>query len=139
MTSAAAEPGPTFEELAKEFTDPTLKAVDVDGVVSSPLSFSPQQDFFFCSARSHTFPQQAILKLVKHCTECLPGIATGQLVGLDDGPVLEVSNSFPLPQEDDDAVGSDFALDMLRCFREGLCISIPPSPPPTRAHARTLS
>jgi translation initiation factor 3 subunit H len=40
---------------------------------------------------------QAILKIVKHCTECQPSLVTGQLLGLDIGATLEVTNCFPFP------------------------------------------
>jgi JAB1/Mov34/MPN/PAD-1 ubiquitin protease len=38
-----------------------------------------------------------ILKLVKHCQECAPNLVTGQLLGLDVGSTLEVTDSFPFP------------------------------------------
>ena len=39
----------------------------------------------------------AVLKIVKHCTECQPSLVTGQLLGLDIGATLEVTNCFPFP------------------------------------------
>ena len=39
----------------------------------------------------------AVLKIVKHCTECQPSLVTGQLLGLDIGTTLEVTNCFPFP------------------------------------------
>lgn len=39
----------------------------------------------------------AVLKIVKHCTECQPSLVTGQLLGLDIGTSLEVTNCFPFP------------------------------------------
>ncbi len=38
-----------------------------------------------------------ILKIVKHCQECAPNLVTGQLLGLDVGQTLEVTDSFPFP------------------------------------------
>ena len=38
-----------------------------------------------------------ILKIVKHCQECAPALVTGQLLGLDVGSTLEVTDSFPFP------------------------------------------
>lgn len=38
-----------------------------------------------------------ILKIVKHCQECAPNLVTGQLLGLDVGSTLEVTDSFPFP------------------------------------------
>lgn len=40
---------------------------------------------------------QAILKIIKHCKEFMPALVTGQLLGLDVGSVLEVTNCFPFP------------------------------------------
>ena len=40
---------------------------------------------------------QAILKIIKHCKEFSPALVTGQLLGLDVGSVLEVTNCFPFP------------------------------------------
>ena len=41
--------------------------------------------------------EQAILKIIKHCKEFSPALVTGQLLGLDVGSVLEVTNCFPFP------------------------------------------
>lgn len=40
---------------------------------------------------------QALLKITKHCKESAPNLVTGQLLGLDIGSVLEVTNCFPFP------------------------------------------
>lgn len=40
---------------------------------------------------------QALLKIIKHCKEFAPNLVTGQLLGLDIGSVLEVTNCFPFP------------------------------------------
>lgn len=40
---------------------------------------------------------QAMLKIIKHCKEFSPSLVTGQLLGLDVGSVLEVTNCFPFP------------------------------------------
>ncbi len=47
--------------------------------------------------RSVQLDGQAILKIVKHCSECAPSLVTGQLLGLDVGTTLEVTNCFPFP------------------------------------------
>lgn len=39
----------------------------------------------------------AILKIVKHCKECMPSLVTGQLLGLDVGSTLEITDCFPFP------------------------------------------
>jgi hypothetical protein len=40
---------------------------------------------------------QVLLKVLKHCKECMPSLVTGQLLGLDIGSTLEVTNAFPFP------------------------------------------
>ena len=47
--------------------------------------------------RGVTIDALAVLKIVKHCTECQPSLVTGQLLGLDIGATLEVTNCFPFP------------------------------------------
>lgn len=61
------------------------------------------------------------LKIVKHCQQALPTFVTGQLLGLDIGRSLEVTNCFPYPtaergEADDDA--SEYQMEMMRCLRE---------------------
>lgn len=64
----------------------------------------------------------AVLKIIKHCKEFSPSLVTGQLLGLDVGSVLEVTNCFPFPsrEEDDEneADGANYQLEMMRCLRE---------------------
>lgn len=66
----------------------------------------------------------AVLKIIKHCKECSPNLVTGQLLGLDIGTVLEVTNCFPFPSrgadEEDEAEtdGANYQLEMMRCLRE---------------------
>lgn len=38
-----------------------------------------------------------MLKIIKHCKELSPALVTGQLLGLDVGGELEVTNCFPFP------------------------------------------
>ena len=38
-----------------------------------------------------------VLKIVKHCKEGRPTLVTGQLLGLDVGQTLEVTDCFPFP------------------------------------------
>lgn len=65
-----------------------------------------------------------VLKIIKHCKECSTALVTGQLLGLDIGSVLEVTNCFPFPsrgteEEDEaDADGANYQLEMMRCLRE---------------------
>jgi len=81
--------------------DPTLEVVQLDGLV--------------------------VLKIIKHCKENLPELVTGQLLGLDVGTTLEVTNCFPYPsktgEEDDESqetalVGAEYQIEMMRCLRE---------------------
>ncbi|GAV58957.1 JAB domain-containing protein [Cephalotus follicularis] len=63
-----------------------------------------------------------ILKIIKHCKEFSPALVTGQLLGLDVGSVLEVTNCFPFPVREEDeeieADGANYQLDMMKCLRE---------------------
>ncbi|KAG6527701.1 hypothetical protein ZIOFF_009827 [Zingiber officinale] len=65
---------------------------------------------------------EAVLKIIKHCNEFLPSLVTGQLLGLDVGSVLEVTNCFPFPIREEDeeieADGANYQLEMMRCLRE---------------------
>jgi translation initiation factor 3 subunit H len=85
-----------YEQIGRDLADTTLNEVVVDGLV--------------------------LMKIVKHCKDRLPEPAIGQLVGVDKGPVLEVTNCFALPpatgDEESDLGFHQFSLDMLRSFRE---------------------
>lgn len=79
-----------------------------------------------------------ILKIIKHCKEHVPESVTGQLLGMDVGATLEVTNSFPFPTrdtsdasasdstgdsgagaaEDNAESGAEYQLEMMRCLRE---------------------
>jgi len=81
--------------------DPTLEVVQLDGLV--------------------------VLKIIKHCKENLPELVTGQLLGLDVGTALEVTNCFPYPsktgEEEEEAQdstlgGAEYQIEMMRCLRE---------------------
>jgi|MDSW01.2.fsa_nt_gb translation initiation factor 3 subunit H len=74
---------------------------------------------------------QVVMKIVKHCTEQSPALVTGQLLGLDIGATLEVTDCFPFPNAptrataeadlaDADALdeGANYQLEMMRCLRE---------------------
>jgi len=81
--------------------DPKLEIVQLDGLVA--------------------------LKIIKHCKENLPELVTGQLLGLDVGTTLEVTNCFPYPsktgEEDEESQdsnlgGAEYQIEMMRCLRE---------------------
>ncbi len=74
---------------------------------------------------------QVVLKLIKHCQAALPTFVTGQLLGLDVGPKLEVTNCFPFPskeaeqqhgtrtnsnEEEEDS--AEYQMEMMRHLRE---------------------
>ncbi|GAX74259.1 hypothetical protein CEUSTIGMA_g1708.t1 [Chlamydomonas eustigma] len=67
---------------------------------------------------------QVILKIMQHCNEALPQLVTGQLLGLDVGGTLEVTDCFAFPasvadeENDDENAGASYQLDMMRCLRE---------------------
>lgn len=64
----------------------------------------------------------ALLKIQKHVKENAPAVVSGQLLGLDVGSTLEVTNCFPIPtrSEEDEAAdeGARYQLDMMRCLRD---------------------
>merc|ERR1711871_1165692 len=66
----------------------------------------------------------AVLKIVKHCTENLPQLVTGQLLGLDYDSTLEVTNCFPFPsrteteEEEADDGAVEYQFDMMRSLRD---------------------
>jgi len=81
--------------------DPSLEVIQLDGLVA--------------------------LKIIKHCKENLPELVTGQLLGLDIGTTLEVTNCFPYPsktgEEDEESQdstlgGAEYQIEMMRCLRE---------------------
>jgi len=81
--------------------DPKLEIVQLDGLVA--------------------------LKIIKHCKENLPELVTGQLLGLDVGTTLEVTNCFPYPSktgeedeepQDSNLGGAEYQIEMMRCLRE---------------------
>lgn len=84
------------QALAKEEVSSPLRVVQMEGLV--------------------------VLKIIKHCKEFSPALVTGQLLGLDVGSVLEVTNCFPFPirEEDDEAEadGANYQLEMMRCLRD---------------------
>jgi len=63
-----------------------------------------------------------VLKIIKYCRDDMPELVTGQLLGLDVGPTLEVTNCFPFPRsteaEDEEDEGADYQIEMMRCLRE---------------------
>jgi hypothetical protein len=40
---------------------------------------------------------QVVLKIMQHCDGAQPAIVTGQLLGLDVGQTMEVTDCFPFP------------------------------------------
>eukprot|EP00538_Stauroneis_constricta_P001113 CAMPEP_0119560596 /NCGR_PEP_ID=MMETSP1352-20130426/15373_1 /TAXON_ID=265584 /ORGANISM="Stauroneis constricta, Strain CCMP1120" /LENGTH=289 /DNA_ID=CAMNT_0007608615 /DNA_START=75 /DNA_END=941 /DNA_ORIENTATION=- len=67
----------------------------------------------------------ALLKMVKHCHDVLPQMASGSLLGLStNGGVLEVTHAFPNPESGggkpdfDNSANEDFQLEMMRMLRE---------------------
>ena len=62
-----------------------------------------------------------VLSIVKHCQQALPTFVTGQLLGLDIGRALEVTNCFPFPTPEkgtDDDDSAEYQMEMMRCLRE---------------------
>jgi len=87
-----------FAAAAKRDTTPKdLKAVQLSGLV--------------------------VVKIQKHCNDSLPSLVTGQLLGLDVGSTLEITDCFPFPSltaEDESGAPetANYQLEMMRCLRE---------------------
>ncbi|CAM9192798.1 unnamed protein product [Ectocarpus sp. 6 AP-2014] len=69
----------------------------------------------------------AVLKIIKHCTESLPQMVAGSLLGLDQTGVLEVTHAFPFPTAaagpdgqpaPEDMDGQDYQMEMMKMLRE---------------------
>jgi len=93
-----------------------LDSVELDGLVPTTTHW--------CSVvRVPDTMLQVVLKIVKHCKEHLPQLVTGQLLGLDYGGTLEVTNCFPFPSSTEGADeefaedGAEYQYDMMRCLR----------------------
>ena len=91
--------------------------------MSSPSASTPTTDVV-------ELDSLVVLKIIQHCQEALPTFVTGQLLGLDIGRTLEVTNCFPFPnkseaepqrggaEEDADDDGAEYQMEMMRCLRE---------------------
>ncbi|CAM9509558.1 unnamed protein product [Chrysoparadoxa australica] len=66
----------------------------------------------------------ALLKIVKHCTDALPSMVAGSLLGLDMGDALQVTHSFPFPTTKEGDTpdvatdGQDYQMEMMKMLRE---------------------
>ncbi|KAJ1406953.1 hypothetical protein B484DRAFT_456705 [Ochromonadaceae sp. CCMP2298] len=70
----------------------------------------------------------AVLKIVKHCTENLPTMVAGSLLGLDVDGVLEVTYSYAFPSQRgerdatlegvDELDGGEYQIEMMRMLRD---------------------
>eukprot|EP00211_Chloroparvula_japonica_P007624 CAMPEP_0119118976 /NCGR_PEP_ID=MMETSP1310-20130426/674_1 /TAXON_ID=464262 /ORGANISM="Genus nov. species nov., Strain RCC2339" /LENGTH=329 /DNA_ID=CAMNT_0007108385 /DNA_START=52 /DNA_END=1041 /DNA_ORIENTATION=+ len=62
-----------------------------------------------------------VMKIIKHCKEKTPELVTGQLLGLDVGSNLEVTNCFPFPDVNEaleEGEGEEYQMEMMRCLRD---------------------
>jgi len=68
-----------------------------------------------------------VVKIINHAKDNLPDLVTGQLLGLDVGNTLEVTNSFPFPNrigeteeetESEAMGGAEYQLEMMVRLRE---------------------
>lgn len=69
----------------------------------------------------------AVLKIIKHCTESLPHMVAGSLLGLDQTGTLEVTHAFPFPTAvtgpdgqaaPEELDGQDYQMEMMKMLRE---------------------
>lgn len=63
-----------------------------------------------------------VFKIIKHCTESLPDLVTGQLLGLDVDNTLEITNCFPFPNkvndDNNDELGARYQIEMMDRLRD---------------------
>ena len=73
-----------------------INTMAVDG---APMSFAAAMEKKTDSSplRNVQLDGLAVLKILKHCKESMPSLVTGQLLGLDIGQTLEVTDCFPFP------------------------------------------
>ncbi len=60
--------------------------------------------------RSVQLDGHVVLKIIKHCRESYPTLVTGQLLGLDIGQTLEVTNCYAFPVQ---TASASFALSLV--------------------------
>lgn len=63
----------------------------------------------------------AAMRIIKHCTENLPSMVAGSLLGLDVNGTLEITYSYAFPQPDestDEHDGAEYQLEMMKMLRE---------------------
>lgn len=69
-----------------------------------------------------TLSSLVVMKIIKHTKENLPTLVNGQLLGLDVGTTLEVTNCLPFPsiqnEYDGEEEGADYQIEMMRCLRD---------------------
>lgn len=88
------------------------------------ISSKPKENSLNTPLKTVQLDGQVVLKIVQHCNEALPQLVTGQLLGLDVGQTLEVTDCFPFPANvaeddgEDESAGASYQLDMMRCLRE---------------------
>lgn len=78
------------KKMSLDNESPTVRTVQLDGLV--------------------------LLKIIKHCTENVPEVMTGQLLGLDVDGKLEVTNCFAIPSNDDDNT-DEYQIEMMKNLR----------------------
>ena len=70
--------------------------------------------FFFFGCGCYV---QVVLKIIKHCKQCVPAFATGQLLGLALRGAMEVTNCFPRLDEEDAQDAESYQINMMKCLR----------------------
>lgn len=60
----------------------------------------PKRTMIESSVKSVQLDGQVMLKIIQHCSDALPNLVTGQLLGLDVGFTLEITDCFPFPVSD---------------------------------------
>ena len=87
---------------------------------AAPLSFAAAASTAAADGplRTVQIEGHVLLKILRHCAECAPALVTGQLLGLDVGTTLEVTEAFPFPVRNDGGL-----IDRRRVFLFALSFS----------------
>lgn len=97
---------------------------EVGGAPPRSFAQAAQTEEVVVPLRSCQIDGLVLMKMAKHCKECMPGLVTGLLLGLDIGSTLEVTNCFPFPsrgeneEEDEEADSALYQIEMMRCLRD---------------------
>jgi len=95
---------------------PGGSAAAVTAAAVEPASRGPR------SSRVVQLDGLVVLKIIQHCSLHFPDIVAGSLLGLDVDDAVEVTHSYPYPQDTEatavDGDGESYELEMMKALRE---------------------